>query len=273
MQVGIIGFGSMGSMLLHKFAASPAVPRENIYVSNRSKDKLDIVRKRYPSVNVCTTNKEVVQNADIIFVCTRPMEIKEVLDEVKFDLNGNKHVISINGSLSLEAIESVCGGRISKIMPSVTAEINESLTLVCHNRSVMEEDRQRLMRLLEVFGEVYEIPEEEFGIGAELTSCMPGFLASMFEIMEKEARKHTQLPTDTVRRMLVKTVYATARLLLEKEIGFSETVARVATKGGITEEGVKVLNNHFPAVCEELFSETLQKREITVDTLIKQFRE
>lgn len=39
--------------------------------------------------------------------------------------------------------------------------------------------------------------------------------------------------------MVLKTMSATGELMLAKDMSFDETVARVATKGGITEEGTK----------------------------------
>jgi pyrroline-5-carboxylate reductase len=49
---------------------------------------------------------------------------------------------------------------------------------------------------------------------------------------------------------------------------FFELIDRVATKGGITEEGVKVLNRHLPAVFDEVFEKTLAKHE-TVKEMVK----
>jgi len=42
----------------------------------------------------------------------------------------------------------------------------------------------------------------------------------------------------------------------------------VTTKGGITEEGVKVLNRHLPAVFDEVFEKTLAKHA-TVKEMVK----
>ena len=46
-------------------------------------------------------------------------------------------------------------------------------------------------------------------------------------------------------------------------MNFEEVVTRVATKGGITEEGTKVVYEKFPAIASELFEKTLEKRRQT----------
>jgi pyrroline-5-carboxylate reductase len=45
-------------------------------------------------------------------------------------------------------------------------------------------------------------------------------------------------------------------------MNFEEMVQRVATRGGITEEGVKVFRRRLPETFDEMFEATLNKRII-----------
>ncbi len=54
----------------------------------------------------------------------------------------------------------------------------------------------------------------------------------------------------------------TARILDPGGTNFDEIINRVATKGGITEEGIKILREQLPAVFSELLDTTLSKREL-----------
>jgi pyrroline-5-carboxylate reductase len=45
--------------------------------------------------------------------------------------------------------------------------------------------------------------------------------------------------------------------LLEKRIVFEDLIEMVATKGGITEEGTKVIGEKSPEIIEEMFIKTL----------------
>ena len=51
--------------------------------------------------------------------------------------------------------------------------------------------------------------------------------------------------------------------MLKNNSSFGEIVSRVATRGGITEEGTKVIYEQFPAVADLLFENTLEKRKQT----------
>ena len=71
--------------------------------------------------------------------------------------------------------------------------------------------------------------------------------------------------------MVLKTLSATSSLMLEKGMSFNEVVGRVATKGGITEEGTGVIYDSFPKTADELFDKTLEKRRITAEKAEKMF--
>ena len=260
MKLGIIGYGSMGKMLAEKFAGSGKPAGDAILVSNRTKEKLGTLPA---GVSACGSNSELAALADTVFLCVKPGDLKEIIEEIKPVLKQEVLLVSLNGSVSFSLLERITDRKIAKVIPSVTAEINRSQTLVCYNRLVEEKDKARLKRLLECMGDIIELPEHEIGMGSELASCMPGFIASIFDVICHSAKKHTEIPSGQVIRMVLKTMTATGELMLNNDSSFGEIVSRVATRGGITEEGTKVIYEQFPAVADQLFGNTLEKRRQT----------
>ena len=260
MNVGIIGYGSMGKMLTEKFAASGKPEGGSLLVSSRTREKLKALPE---GVFACGGNAELAAQADTIFLCVKPENLKEVMEEIRPALKPGTLLVSLNGSVSFAQLERIICGKTAKMIPSVTAEIGRSQTLVCCNRLVEEADREKLKGLVGCFGETVELPEEEIGMGSELVSCMPGFIASIFDVMCRSAEKHTKIPHGQVVRMVLNTMAATGELMLKKGLSFDEVVSRVATKGGITEEGTKVIYDLFPAAADQLFENTLEKRRQT----------
>ena len=114
-------------------------------------------------------------------------------------------------------------------------------------------------------GDVVVLPENEIGMGSELVSCMPGFIASMFDVVCKAAKKHSSLSDEQIVKMVLNTVSATGDLMIQKDLSFEQVVARVATKGGITEECAKVIYEQFPKTADAMFQKTLDKRKITAE--------
>jgi pyrroline-5-carboxylate reductase len=87
----------------------------------------------------------------------------------------------------------------------------------------------------------------------------------MFDVVCTTAKNHTDIPQDKIVKMVLNTMIATGSLMLEKDMTYEEVVSRVATKGGITEEGTKVIYMEFPETMEELFNNTLEKRRLTAE--------
>ena len=71
--------------------------------------------------------------------------------------------------------------------------------------------------------------------------------------------------------MVLNTMSATGDLMLRKDMTFEKVVERVATKGGITEEGTKVVYEGFPGTADLLFAKTLEKRRLTTEIAEKNF--
>jgi len=268
MKVGIIGYGSMGKMLTDKFAASGKLKNGFLLVSNRTKEKL----KALPAgANACENNRELACLADIIFLCVKPGDLKDTVEQIRPALKHGSILVSLNGSVPFTLMEKIVPGKIAKVIPSITAEINHSQTLVCYNQYIEDKDKAQLTDLLECIGDIIELPENEIGMGAELVSCMPGFIASIFDVVCRCAKQHTEIPASQVIHMVLKTMTATGELMLKNDFSFEEIVSRVATKGGITEEGTKVIYERFPAVADQLFEKTLEKRKQTAECAARSF--
>ena len=265
MKVGIIGYGSMGKMLLTKFSESGEVNCADLFVSNRTLSKIEVDPDKYV---IKESNVSLAVSSDIIFICTRPVDLLCVLEEISSAVRDDTLIISLNGSVTFESLEKISCRKFAKVIPSVTAEINRSQTLVTYNRFVSEHDKNALSKLLSCIGNVIELPENEMGMGSELVSCMPGFIASIFDVICNSAGKHTSIPQEQIVKMVLDTLSATGELMLTKGMSFEDVVRRVATKGGITEVGTGVIYNGFPDTSDEMFEKTLAKRRETASEII-----
>jgi pyrroline-5-carboxylate reductase len=65
---------------------------------------------------------------------------------------------------------------------------------------------------------------------------------------------------DVIRDISLATLSGTVELLQEKHLDYDTLINRVATPGGITEEGVKIIDRTVPSVFDEVFRATLAKR-------------
>ena len=266
MKVGIIGYGNMGKMLLEKFIETESIKASDISLSTEIFEDIKNLNNIYPQINICKKNVDAAKNVDILFICVKPLDMSLVLSEIIGSINDNCHIVSLAGYILFQQLEQICTGRkISKIMPSVTAEVYESMTLVCHNEYVKDEDKNRIEQLLECFGKNIRVTESELGMASDFCSSMPGFIAAILKVITNEAEKYTSLSKETIVKMVTETMYGTGKLLVEKNITFDDLINKVATKGGVTEEGTKVIEEKLPQVMNEMFEKTLRKIELIIE--------
>jgi pyrroline-5-carboxylate reductase len=262
-KVGFIGYGSMGSMLIEAFINSKNINPDEIIVSTKTKNKLDSLKTRYSDISIANSNSEVAQKAKYVFICVKPLEVKDILREIKDSISYDSNIISIAGPVKIAYIEQITGAKVTKLTPSLTSEVMEGISLVCHSNIVTKEESDYIETLLNGISKVKIIKEEDFELAAELTSCMPGFISSIIEEMVESALRHTSsLGKADIEEMVIRTMFGTSKVLIEKNMGLSEMLNRVATKGGITEEGVKVFRQSLPNVFDEMFEATLSKRKL-----------
>lgn len=222
-------------------------------------------------INTTADITEIIRESDIIFICVKPLEINNILKDIKPFVNKNKHIVSLAGTLLIEDMERIVDCKITKMMPTVISEVNKGITLICHNNKVTLKDMEYLEKLFGSFTTLKKSEEDGYGFAAELTSCGPGFYAAIFQEFVEAGIRHTDIFTkEEISQMVLQTVYGTVRLMLEQYMDFSDVVNRVATKGGITEEGVKIIQERLPYTFDEVFCKTLEKRKIVTDKIHKQ---
>lgn len=269
-ELGLIGYGSMGSTLLRGFLSTGALAEKQVIVSNRSKGKLDDLKKRYSGVAIAADNRQLARASRMVLLGVKPRDVKGVLDEIAGYMSRDSHLVLITSGVSIADAESRFPGKISKVIPTIAAEVGAGVSLVCHSGRVGDGDAESVEKLFSSLSQVRRIEERQFEAAADLTSCGPGLLSAVIQEFARAGARHGLSPEEA-ESMAVSTLYGTAKLLYEKGMAPDEVITRVATKGGITEEGVKVLRRELPETFDHVFEATLGKHEVVKAAIREQF--
>lgn len=269
MKVGFIGLGNMGSALAAGLLESGALVGGQVLLANRTPQKAEGIISRFPGAKFVANNRAVAESSDMIFVSVRTDQVPSVLKEIS-PLRPDAHLIVTNGGLTVAQMESVCHGAVSKLVPSVTMEVGHGVSLLCHGTQVDARKRLALEGLLSECSLVKIIPEEQFEVAADLTSCGPALMAEMMAQFSEAGVRHGGLDPLEAREMVLETLLGTA-VILYQGATVEELKERVATKGGITEEGLKVLDHLLPEVFDQVMEATLSKHRLVKDRLREQF--
>lgn len=271
MKIGFIGYGSMGSMILNGFLDSNLISARDIIVSNRTLSKLDELKENYPEIEISPNNVDLANKCNFIFLFVNTGEVKNVLDEIKEKLDKDSHIIHISAGLSLKTLEDSFPFKITQIIPSLTSEVKEGVSLICHNGKVNSQEKKFVESLFNSFSKVKIVSEGDLDVATDLTSCSPAFMAYIFKEFADIGTARSEISQEEAEEMVLQTLLGTVKLLTEKKMSFEEIISRVATKGGITEEGIKSLENDLPEVLDNLFKSTFDKREKLKKDLDEQY--
>lgn len=270
-KIGFIGYGSMGSVILNGFLIKGAIKPHQVVVSSRTASKLSDIKKQFPDIEIAPSNGVTASKADLIFIFVGTSEVKPVIEEIREFTSKDTHMVYISAALEMEVVASFFNGKITKVIPSLTSEVFEGVSLICHNAAVTSEESEYVNLLFSSIGDFKIIDEEDFDIGADITSCAPAFIAKIFMTFAEKAASNSNFTRDETEEMLLKTLYGTSKMLYEKNFGFENLMSEVATKGGITEVGLKVLDKKTPEMFDDLFKKTIEKHEIIKRELEEQY--
>jgi competence protein ComER len=261
MKVGFIGAGSMGTILIESLLRSGALLPRDVSASNRTYTKAAKLAKQYSGLTAVRSNNELVRQQDIIFLCVRPSEFKNVIDEIRDHVTESQIIVSITSPVQLRHLEDQLVCKISKVIPSITNFVNSGATLCIHGERMTEEDKVILENLLCHISTPIRVSESFTRVISDISSCGPAFLSFFIQKLIDAAVEETGLPRETAVLLASEMTLGTGKLLTNG--GFSpETLQeRVSVPGGITAEGLKLLQKRTEGAFNELIRATHAKYE------------
>lgn len=262
MNVGFIGMGNMGQMLVTALARAQVLRPGELFASTRTQEKLRKLAGSVPHVTIAYSNRELVQHCPVVFLCIKPGETKAVLEEITPYITPDHLLVTITNTIDIPMIEAVVRARVAKVIPSVVNSVDDGVSLLMFGSRCTPADVGLLQRLMGAISRPFTIEEPQARVCSDLTSCGPAFLSYTFRAMSHAARRYQpDLPADAVDAMIRHTAAATCHLLQQQGLSFDDVIARVSTPGGITADGIKVLDEQMAGVWEQVIETTIVKEE------------
>ena len=246
-NIGFIGAGNMAEALINGFISSGLVGPSRIFASDKRKDRLLWLAERY-DITVYNKNYEIAANSDIIFLTVKPQDMVAALTDMAELLDESRLIVSVMAGKTIASIHAVltgCGLKahppIIRAMPNTPALVREGAIGLFAEPRVKAEELTLVKRLFGSVGVVVELRDESLiNTVTALSGSGPAYVFLFIEALTEAGIKGGLSPEDA-RTLAVQTVAGAGRLLKKTDSSPEELIKKVASPGGTTEAGLKVL--------------------------------
>ncbi len=259
MNVGFIGTGSMGSILIESFIQSGAIKSIQVMAHNRTKSKVDQLAERYPGLRAAHSNTDVVLNSKCIFICVKPVEFKTVIDEIRHTVTKEQIIVSITSPVLIKHLEDQLECKIAKVIPSITNYVCSGASLCMYSERMTPEDQVILESLLKHMSRPIVIDEQFTRVTSDISSIGPAFMAFFLQQLIQAAVDETGIPKDQATALASEMMLGTGKLLTAGAFTPELLQERVCVPGGITAEALKFMSVQFEGVFNQLIQTTHHK--------------
>jgi len=263
-KIGIIGTGRMGGAIAVKIIDRKIVPAKNVIIFDKREEKLSPLTRK--GAVPCPT-EEIGKKADIIIIAVEPKDVKDVLECLKTKLTPSQVIVSIAAGITTHFISKILENSIPvvRIMPNTPILVNEGMCALSHTSNVDQEKINFIKKIFGVFGKIIELPEEKIDAVTGLSGSGPAYVYLFIHGLIKGGEK-CGLSTEVARKLAIQTVLGAAKLAQQTPQNLEELILSVATPGGTTVEGLKVLEKAkmVDFVSQAVIEATKRAKEISM---------
>ncbi len=263
-KVGVIGCGNMGSVLID--AVVSMVGAENVFCFDVDKNKLEFLAKNF-KIKPEVSNENVVKNSDIVILAIKPQQFNEVLYKIKEFVTKQKVIVSIAAGVKVRSIEKVLSKKIQIIrcMPNLPMKVSKGVIAICKNKSCSSSNYEFVKKIFFKKGIVLEVKEDLIDLVTALSGSGPAYIFLISDIMQNVAIK-LGFSKKLVAKLVNHTILGAAEMLVRETKTAKELMEAVTSKGGTTEQALKVFfeNNLY-----EIFYKAIEKAYLRAKELSK----
>jgi competence protein ComER len=272
MKIGMIGTGNMGSILIRSFIDSGAVQPSRLVISNRTRAKAEKIQTDFPEVRVVDEPKQVAEEAAIVFICVKPLDIYPLLAKIKDKLGNEKLLVSITSPVAVQELETVVDCGVARAVPSITNRAHSGASLISFGESCNKTQREDLLELYGKISNPYFIEENITRVASDIASCGPAFFSYVAQQFVEGAVSETDISYEQATILTSEMLIGLGKLLEKEIFTLPALQEKVCVKGGVTGEGITILERETGDMFRHLFQRTHEKYRDDREKVERQFK-
>ncbi len=252
MRVGVIGYGNMGESFSKAIKEHAEIVVYDVSEEKRQKALLE-------GLGVASSLEFLLESSDWLLLAVKPKDVEGVLREIRENI-GNRLLISVVAGISLSKIEEFIGSsRIIRLMPNINALVGKATIACAFGRGVKEEEKESFKKVFSKAGSLYEIEESLFDAFTALAGSGPAFAFKFVHALAL-AGVREGFSYQLAKSIAIDMLLGSCELLKVMGGHPEDWVSKVASPGGTTIEGIKVLEERgFTGIIMECIQKTSEK--------------
>lgn len=240
-KVGLIGGGQMGEALIRGMIASGLVVADDIIAAEPDTSRRGYLQETY-GIHCTDTAAELCRFAAVLILAVKPQIVHPVLKQYAPEISEQHLFISIAAGITIKTIENKIGDehRIIRVMPNTPALVLAGASAFSSNSQVTAEDIRLAENIFSAIGICVHLPESQLDAVTGLSGSGPGYVFTFIEAMI-DGGVLAGIPRQTAEKLVLQTVYGSAKLALETGEPAAVLKGRVTSPGGTTIAGLQVL--------------------------------
>jgi pyrroline-5-carboxylate reductase len=238
LKVAILGAGKMGGILLQAFLKSKVLEPDQIVATVGHEDRAGQLSAQW-GVDVSTDNVAAAAWADLILIGVKPIQVPELIQQIRPSLTPSKLLISIAASVRTTAIEAAAGMDIGVVraMPNTPSMLGAGIAALNRGRFASEEQLELAAFLFTTIGRTVVVEEKHMDAVTGLSASGPAYIYIIIESLA-EAGVKVGLPRDIATMLAAQTTFGAAKMVLET--GYHPALLKdaVTTPAGCTIDGI-----------------------------------
>ncbi len=245
-KLGLIGCGNMGSALLSGIKSTGVCQASEMIFSEKDEA---LVKEKEAALGVTGTsdNAALAKNSDIVIIVVKPYQLNGVADEIRNVIEPDQIIVVIAAGRTIASIKevfttlAVAGSlKIVRTMPNTPAMVGESMTALCVNDHMTEEDIVKVKAIFSAIGKVEVVDEGMMDLITGLSGSGPAFIYMLIEAMADEAVR-LGMTRNTAYLFASQTVLGSAKMVRDTGRHPGELKDAVCSPAGTTIAGVCAL--------------------------------
>lgn len=241
MRIGFIGSGSMAAAIA-RGAVAAGFDGSDLFFSDSHGIHAPALAAELGGT--ATDNRTLAGEVDHIVLAVKPHVQQRVIADIRDTVaeHPDTCIVSIAAGRTLASMQEDFRAPVALVraMPNVNAQIGESMTAMCPNDSVTEQQRTEVRSLLDAIGRTVTIEERDFAVFSALAGCSPAWVFQIIDALARAGVKHG-LPKQRAVAIVAQALAGSATLVLsaaEEDTTPGQLIDQVTSPGGTTIAGL-----------------------------------